>query len=112
MRSPITRQGSVTVIAIDQPLRQDTVDALSNKLDESKSQGIPQVVIDLSLTPLIDGAGLQWMEDLDMQCADLGGCVRLCGANELCVDILRMTGVGDRLEQFSSLNAAMASFIR
>jgi len=110
--SMITRQGHVTVITMNQPLRQDAVDDVSRQIAEILEDGIPSMVVDLSQTPLIDGAGLQWLEDLDMEAADRGGCVRLCRANELCSDILRMTGVGDRLDHFPTLPAAMASLIR
>ncbi|TWT98700.1 STAS domain-containing protein [Neorhodopirellula pilleata] len=110
--SLITRQGHVTVVTLNQPLRQEAVDEISSRIDDAMRDGIPNLVMDLSQTPLIDGAGLQWLDDLDMEAADRGGCVRLCNANELCIDILRMTGVGDRLDHYPSLPAAMASFVR
>lgn len=110
--SLITRQGNVTVVTLDAPLRQDAADEVSMRIDEVLRDGIPYMVVDLSQTPMIDGAGLQWLEDLDVEAAERGGCVRLCNANELCVDILRMTGVGDRLDLYPTLTAAMASFVR
>lgn len=110
--SNVNRQGVVTVVEVDQPLRQDEADLISLQLDELESSGVPRIVVDLSQTPLIDGAGLQWLEDLDWRASDLGGSVRLCGANELCGDILWMTGLNDRLERFETLSDAMASFVR
>lgn len=110
--SNVNRQGVVTVVEVDQPLRQDEADLVSLQLVGLESGGIPRVVVDLSQTALIDGAGLQWLEDLDWRASESGGSVRLCGANELCGDILRMTGMDDRLEQYETLSDAMASFIR
>lgn len=110
--SKVNRQGIVTIIEVNHPLRQDEADSISLQLDELEFSGIPRIVVDLSQTPLIDGAGLEWLESLDWQASDLGGSVRLCGANELCVDILRMTGMNDRLEQFDTLSDAMASLVR
>lgn len=110
--SSVNCKGRVTVVEIDHPLRQDETELVSVQLDKNGHSGIPRIIVDLSQTPLIDGAGLEWLEDLDWRASELGGSVRLCSANELCVDILRMTGVDNRLEQFETLGEAMASFNR
>jgi anti-anti-sigma factor len=106
----LTRHGAVTVVRPTGPLRKEAVDDWSKQLEPMLSGGLPYVVIDLSDTPLIDGAGLEWLVGLDERCCRRGGCVRLCGAGELCRDILRITSVGSSIQQFDDLTTALGSF--
>ena len=66
------------------------------------------VVVDLTSVNLIDGGGLEWLLDLDDTLAHRGGCLRLAAAGDLCRDMLRITGVGERLATFDSLGDALA----
>jgi anti-anti-sigma factor len=106
----VERHGSVAVLQPKGPLRHDTVGDLDEPLRQAISVGVPLVVIDLSETALIDGAGLEWILDLDQQCCHRGGCVRLCSVGELCGDLLRITAVGSTVQQFENLEAALGSF--
>jgi|SRR6056297_2207687 len=108
--SRLDRHGAVSVIRPTTPLRADTIGPLQEQLAPMLSGGIPSIVVDLSETPLIDGAGLEWMLWLDETCCRRGGCVRLCSPNELCRDILRITTVGSTVEQFDDLTLALGSF--
>jgi anti-anti-sigma factor len=108
----IERRGSITVLRPDRALQRDSLDELTEKMGNAVRAGIPVVVVDLTETPLIDGAGLEWLLDLDEDCCDRGGDVCLCGANELCSDILRITGVGSSMKQFSDLTSALGGFAR
>ena len=106
----IEKHGSVSVIRSEGPLREDTIEPLSNLVATKLSGGVPAIVVDFSTTPLIDGAGLQWLSDLSDECCHRGGCLRLCNVGELCHDLLRITGVGSRIEKFPDLTSALASF--
>lgn len=106
----LERHGAVSVVRPTSPLREDSVEDWNRELKPMLAGGLPQVVIDLSETPLIDGAGLEWILGLDEQCCRRGGCVRICGAGELCRDILRITSVGSTVQQFEDLTTALASF--
>ena len=106
----LERHGSVAVLHPEGALRHDVVEDLDGKLRQSISVGVPLVVIDLSSTALIDGAGLEWILSLDEECCRRGGCVRLCGVGELCGDLLRITSVGSTVQQFQTLEAALGSF--
>ena len=68
------------------------------------------LVIDLHETPLIDGAGLETLIDLREKIESRGGGVKLAAVNPLCADILRITGVGDKFEQFDVVKSAVGSF--
>ena len=106
----IERKGSVVVIRPDEPLQAGVIEKFKSQVDSALRLGTPQVVIDLETTPLIDGAGLEWLLDLDERSCERGGCVRMCNANELCADILRITGVGASVQQFDDLTRALGSF--
>ena len=106
----LERRGSVLVLSPQGPLSTEVVGDLDEQVQSSLSGGVPLVVIDLSETPLIDGAGLEWLLSLDERCCRFGGCVRLCGVCELCRDLLRITGVGDGIQQFDDLTGALGSF--
>ncbi len=106
----INQHGAVTVLRPNGPLRADVIDSIRQQLQPKLSGGVPYVVIDMSETPLIDGAGLEWILDLDETCCRRGGCLRLCNVGELCQDILRITAVGASIQQFDELTLALGSF--
>ena len=104
------RHGAVTVLRPSGPLRAEAIDPLEEEIQAMLCGGMPYVVLDLSETPLIDGAGLEWILELDETCCRRGGCVRICCAGELCRDILRITAVGATVQQFDDLTVALGSF--
>ncbi|QDT10011.1 STAS domain-containing protein [Planctomycetes bacterium K23_9] len=106
----VKRQGSVTVLRPDGPLREENLEIIDEDVSPYLNGGVPYVVIDLTDAPLIDGAGLEWILDLDETCCRRGGCVRLCNVGELCQDLLRITAVGASVQQFPDLTAALGSF--
>jgi anti-anti-sigma factor len=106
----INHHGAVSVLRPEGPLRADAIEAIDKQLGPVISTGVPYLVIDMSDTPLIDGAGLEWMLTLDELCCRRGGCLRLCNVGELCQDILRITAVGAAVQQFEDLTIALGSF--
>jgi anti-anti-sigma factor len=108
--SRIDQHGAVLSLCPNASIGADTIDELDDALRQNQGIGIPQLVIDLSETPLVDSAGLEWILSLDEAYGKRGGCVRLCGATELCRDILRITDVGSRIQHFGNLAEALGSF--
>ena len=106
----IERHGAITVVRPSGPLRAESVADLDQQVKATLTGGVANVVIDLSETPLIDGAGLEWLLAVDEYCCRRGGCVRLCRTGELCQDILRITAVGATFQTFGDLTHALGSF--
>ncbi|TWT93982.1 STAS domain-containing protein [Stieleria varia] len=106
----IERHGTITVLRPSGPVRCDTVSPLNEMVSSHLGGGVPLMVIDFSAAPLIDGAGLEWLLCLSENISRRGGCMRICGVNELCSDLLRITGVGDRIETLPDLTSALGSF--
>ena len=106
----VERHGSVTVFRPEGPLREEDLERADEEVRPHLRSGIPFLIIDLTETPLIDGAGLEWILSLDEECCRRGGCVRLCSVGELCQDLFRITCVGKSVQQFPDLTLALGSF--
>lgn len=106
----ITQHGAITALQPVDSIMVDTIDDIDRTLSPRLSGGVPNLVLDMSDVTLIDSAGLEWILDLDDACSGRGGCLRLCSVGELCQDILRVTSVGDQVQQFKSLTEALSSF--
>jgi anti-anti-sigma factor len=106
----LEKQGAVSVVRPQGPLTEAQcagfVEAALNKL----GQGRPMVVIDLHEVPLLDSAGLEALVDVREKIEARGGAVKLAAVNALCSDILRVTGVGQKFEQYSHVKSAVARF--
>ena len=108
--SVIECHGAVTVLRPEGPLRREILSDIDEQVRPHLSGGVPQVIVDLTETPLIDGAGLEWILELDEECCRRGGCVRICNLGELCCDLFRITNVGASVQQFPDLTSALGSF--
>ena len=106
----IDKHGSIYVLRSEGPLRKEAIQPLNDLVEDRLSGGVPSIVVDMTETPLIDGSGLEFLLDLSDECCHRGGCLRLCSVGELCHDVLRVTGVGSRIETFDDLTAALGSF--
>ena len=108
----LSTQGAVHVIGGEGALCADSVDQLNALLEQCLLKCPPRVVVDLSLVPYLDSAGLEWLLDASDQCSNAGGLVHVAAANALCSDILQVTGVGAHLEAFADVLQAVGSFAR
>jgi anti-anti-sigma factor len=107
---PVEKQGAVCVVRPQVPLAGEQCDKLRDAALKGLGAGRPMLVIDLQGTPLIDGAGLETLIELRERIEARGGSVKLAALNPLCADILRVTGVGDKFEQYSVVKSAVGSF--
>ncbi len=104
--------GVVNVIQGDLPLNVDHVEEVTDLLRECLQTGQPQVWLDLTNVPLIDGAGLELLLDFREECQQLGGGLKLAAPSTLCEEILSVTGVGEQFEIFRDALAGVGSFVR
>ena len=106
-----TKQGAVDVIAGDVPVNVDSVDELSDVLDQCLGQGQPHVVLDMKDVALIDSVGLELLLSVSEAYQQRGGNLKLATPNPLCKEILYVTGVGNSFEMFDDTSAAVRSFV-
>jgi anti-anti-sigma factor len=107
-----TKQGAIDVIFGGDPLHGEHVERLRALLAHYVQDGQPHVVLDLQGVPLIDSAGLELLLDVHEEYQRLGGAIKLASANQLCTEILKVTGVGQHFEIYPDTGAAVGSFVR
>lgn len=106
----IERQGIVDVFRPRGPLRGELLDESREKIARALRRGSPAVVLDLSETLLLSSEALEWLLELDRDCARRGGALAVAAAQELPAEALRITAVGQALQQFSNVTSAVGSF--
>lgn len=106
----IERQGIVDVLRPRGPLRGELLEESREKAERLLRRGSPAVVLDLSETLLLSSEALEWLLELDRDCARRGGALAVAAAQELCVEALRITAVGEGLQKFSDVTSAVGSF--
>jgi anti-anti-sigma factor len=104
------KHGAVHVVSGDACLNVEAVDELHALFADCAAQGQPRIVFDMQNVPLIDSCGLGLLVTTHRQCRLRGGCLRLAGPNQLCRDILDVTGVADRLQIYDDVLTAVGSF--
>jgi anti-anti-sigma factor len=107
-----TKQGAVDVVFGSDPLNGEHVERLRTLLEGYAEDGQPHVVLDLQGVPLIDSSGLELLLDMHESYERLGGAIKLASANQLCGEILKVTGVGQQFEIYPDTGAAVGSFAR
>ena len=106
----LERQGAVSVVRPHGPIDAKCCDELKRVLLEGLGMGRPMAVVDFHDVPLVDGAGLEALLDLRDELESKGGAVKLAAINPLCVDILRVTGIGPQFAQYPQVRTAVGSF--
>lgn len=104
------RQGAVEVVTFQGAMCGDGLAELTETLAELMRRGQPATVLDLQQTTLIDSAGLELLQEMQAGYHWQGGSLKLAGVNELCGEILAITGVGQQLQQYPDVAAAVGSF--
>ena len=105
------KQGAVDVVYGETPLSLDHVEGLQTLLEECQEAGQPRVVFDLRDVALIDSAGLELLLDAQEECGRRGGTLKLAAPNDLCREILTLTGIDRRFEIFDDPVRAVGSFV-
>ena len=109
---PTERQGAVTVVSCDEPISAEHLEEFTVAVHGCLSGGQPLVILDLNEVAFIDGRGLESLLELQGECERYGGAIKLASPAPVVNDALRVTGVVDRFEMFSSVKEAIGSFSR
>ncbi len=106
------RIGAVYVLRGSVALDRQNVTLAQAACEPMFDRGQTKIVFDLEQIPLIDSAGLEWMLDLRDRCMQRGGSIVVASPNALCSDILRASGVSDRVGVYENVSTAIGSFTR
>lgn len=104
------KQGAVGVVRPKSPIDAAHAEAIKTAVLDGVGVGRPMIVVDMHESPLIDSAGLETLLELREALEAKGGAVKLADVNSLCADILRITGVGQKFEQYAQVRSAVGSF--
>jgi anti-anti-sigma factor len=107
-----TKQGAIDVVFGSDPLNGDHVDRLRALLESYAEEGQPHVVLDMQGVPLIDSRGLELLLEMFDEYKQMGGALKLASVNQLCAEILKITGVGPHFEIYRDTGVAVGSFVR
>jgi anti-anti-sigma factor len=108
----IKPQGAVDVIQLNGPLNDENAEQLVETIESGLTEGQPMVVLDMSDVPLMDSAGLDALLDIHDAVVLKSGMVKLAAPTQLCIDILRVTGVADHFETYKDVKLAVGSFVQ
>jgi anti-anti-sigma factor len=107
---PVEKQGAVCVLRPQSPLSDEHSAAFVDAALAGVGACKPMLVVDMHGVPLIDSAGLESLVDLRERLESRGGSMKLAAINALCHDILRVTGVGNKFEQYPQVKNAVGRF--
>ena len=108
----VTRQGAVDVIRGSVPLNQEHAEHLHSALERCFEDGQPMIVMDMSAVQLVDSTGLELLLETQDNVELCGGAFKLAATTPLVGDILRATGLHDKLDCFPDVKSAVGSFLR
>jgi anti-anti-sigma factor len=105
------RRGAITILAVDEPLIEETALSLKETAESLFSEGNLRLVVDLGAVPFIDSPGLETLLDLHAVAEDTGGSFCLASPNAICRDILKATRLDQVILTHTSLEEATRSFL-
>lgn len=101
--------GQLSVFTLKGDFTCDHLDLFQRTVDERFENQVRDFVIDVAGLEFIDSQGLEAMLALQDRCSDLLGQVRLAGAAGNLEQILRITRLASRFEQYPTVEEAVKS---
>lgn len=106
-----SKSGAVDVITATAPIIEDAPTELADVLTNSLTAGRPMAVLDMSQVELIDSQGLEGLVEQTKRFAEYGGGLRIASITPLVADVLRITGVAERVDSYPSVPSAVSAFL-
>ena len=104
------KRGDVTVVSIDGSVDALTAGEVDAYLDRLVSEGLTQLVLDLSKVDYVSSAGLRSLLTTLKSARQVGGDLRLAAARESVHKVLAMAGFTSIMKSYPDAGAAVASF--
>ena len=106
----VTHYQRVTVLAVKEDLVGDVVDVFADKAAQCLQDDHIYMVVDCSEVGGFDSAALEAILDMQNQCQDRMGALKLCCLDATCGKILEVTRLARHFETFEDLESAVKSF--
>lgn len=112
MKIETTRHGAVTVVRPDGPVI-NADDAVLLKTESFNVLGntLGRFVIDATEMTFVDSCGLEALVDITNEVGAGGHSLKLCTVSETLREILSLTGLTSRFQQFEDVQSAVRSFL-
>lgn len=106
----ITKQGDVSIVAIEGQLIVSNRQELKQKMLEELEGGARKLLVDFSQTGYIDSSGLGVLVSLSKKIREQGGALRLAGLNEDLRTLFELTKLDTLFQIADTRDQALASF--
>lgn len=106
----VAQYNNVAVLAVKEELTGEAVPGFVQAAQKCLADGQCQIVVDGTHLEGLDSSGLEALVDLQNQCEERLGTVKLCHFDAVCSKILEITRLSRRFEMFDDLESAVKSF--
>ncbi len=110
MGTTLTKYDDVTVLTVKDDLGGDELEGFVESAARCGREQLHHLVIDCAAITALDSGGLEALADLQDQCEEEFGSVKLCALDNTLKKILDITRLARRFEVFGDLDAAVKSF--
>jgi len=112
MRIETNRHGAVTVIVPGGPvITQEDATQLRTESFAVLGSTLGRFIIDVSEMSFVDSCGLETLVDLTDELGVSGQSLKLCGISDTLREILAITGITSKFQQFEDVQTAVRSFL-
>ncbi len=105
------RHGAVTVLRPNGAISGEDAAVLLERIGDAAGRSLGRIVLDAGAAPFVDSAGLEALLDAADRMAESGQSLKLCAVNETLREVLALTGLARRFEQYEDVQAAVRSFL-
>ncbi len=110
MPTTTTYYNNIAVLIVKDELAGDEVGAFVAQAERCIKERKCDLVLDCSSLEGLDSKGLEALVDLQSQCENELGSLKLCKLNPNCAKILEITRLARRFASFEDLESAVRSF--
>ncbi len=112
MRIDTNRHGAVTVVKPDGPvITQEDAAMLRTESFTVLGNTLGRFVIDATEMTFVDSFGLEALFDITCEVSAGGQSLKLCGISDTLREILSITGLTPKFQQFEDVQTAVRSFL-
>ena len=105
-------KGAIRIFHTRKPLVEEALELFEEEITKAFNGGRPMAILNMENIPLIDSAALEALLDVAERFERIGGGFKLAQPSPICHDVLRMTGLDQKIEVYQQLPDAVGSFVR
>ncbi|MAO21918.1 MAG: hypothetical protein CMJ35_13635 [Phycisphaerae bacterium] len=112
MQVETTRHGAVTVVRPDGPvINENDAALLKNESFQVLGNTLGRFIIDASKMTFVESNGLEALVEITEEVGAGGQQLRLCGISDTLREIMSLTGITSKFQQFEDVQSAVRSFL-